>query len=166
MEGLLEITVNPHNTALITRRPHFRTALITAWGPKQLSSKSGLHNSESSKRQIDQHKFAAGRKSLFRCSLEEIPEWQSIYRSRAFATQLCNCESSRGPQEKFYGPCVVHTGSEPPAEAARYSKALRIPRTQYFSEFVNYSTNLSKLYEAFSYCEVSIKYCKKSSNSS
>ena len=31
-----------------------------------------LHNSESSKGQIDQDKFPAGRKSLFRCSLEDI----------------------------------------------------------------------------------------------
>jgi len=38
---------------------------------------AGLHNSECSKKgQIDQHKFALGRKSLFRCSLEEILKWQ------------------------------------------------------------------------------------------
>ena len=33
---------------------------------------AGLHNSESLRGQIDQHRFAAGRKSLFCCSLEEI----------------------------------------------------------------------------------------------
>ena len=47
---------------------------------------SGLHNSESSKGQIDQHKLAAGRKSLFRDSVEEILKGQVIIRSRAFAT--------------------------------------------------------------------------------
>jgi len=38
----------------------------------------GLHNSESSRGQIDQHKFSAGRKSRFRCSLEEIMKRQLI----------------------------------------------------------------------------------------
>jgi len=47
--------------------------------------KTGLHNSESSKGQIDQHKLAAGRKSLFRGSVEEILQGQVIIRSRAFA---------------------------------------------------------------------------------
>ena len=46
---------------------------------------AGLHNSESSEGQNDQHKFAAGRKSLFRSSVEEIVKGQ-IIRSRAFAT--------------------------------------------------------------------------------
>jgi len=32
--------------------------------------KAGLHKSESLKGQIDQHKFAMGYKSVFRCSLE------------------------------------------------------------------------------------------------
>jgi len=50
--------------------------VILSWNPV-------LHNSESSKGQIDQHKFAAGHKSLFRCSLEEIMERQLIIRSRA-----------------------------------------------------------------------------------
>jgi len=45
------------------------------------TSRAGLHNSESSKGQIDQHKLAAGRKSLFRRSVEEILKG----RSRAFA---------------------------------------------------------------------------------
>ena len=47
---------------------------------------AGLHNSESSKGQIDQHKLAAGRKNLFRHSVEEILKGQVIIRSRAFAT--------------------------------------------------------------------------------
>jgi len=46
----------------------------------------GLHNSESSKGQIDQHKLAAGRKSLFRHSVEEILKGQVIIQSRAFVT--------------------------------------------------------------------------------
>ena len=50
------------------------------------SPTAGLHNSESSKGQIDQHKLAAGRKSLFRYSVEEILKGQVIIRSRAFAT--------------------------------------------------------------------------------
>jgi len=33
---------------------------------------AGLHNSESMRGQIEQHKFAACRKSLFCCSLEEM----------------------------------------------------------------------------------------------
>jgi len=37
---------------------------------------AGLHNSECSKSQIDQHNFALGRKSLFHCSLEEILKLQ------------------------------------------------------------------------------------------
>jgi len=48
--------------------------------------RAGLHKSESSKGQIDQHKLAAGRKSLFRHSVEEIRKGQVIIRSRAFAT--------------------------------------------------------------------------------
>jgi len=36
------------------------------------SFKAGLHNSESSKVEIELHKFAAGRTSLFRCCSEEI----------------------------------------------------------------------------------------------
>ena len=48
--------------------------------------KPRLHNSESSKGQIDQHKLAAGRKSLFRHSVEEMLKGQVIIRSRAFAT--------------------------------------------------------------------------------
>ena len=55
---------------------------------------AGLHNSESSKDQIDQHKLAAGRKSLFRHSVEEILKGQVIIRSRAFAT-FSATESSR-----------------------------------------------------------------------
>jgi len=47
---------------------------------------AGLHNSESSKGQIDQHKLAAGRESLFRHSVEEILKGQVIIRSQAFAT--------------------------------------------------------------------------------
>ena len=47
---------------------------------------AGLHNSKSSKGQIDQHKLAAGRKSLFRHSVEEILKGQVIIQSRAFAT--------------------------------------------------------------------------------
>ena len=46
----------------------------------------GLHNSESSKGQTDQHKLATGRKSLFRGSVEEILKGQVIIRSRAYAT--------------------------------------------------------------------------------
>ena len=33
---------------------------------------AGLHNSNNLKGQIDQHNFAAGRKNLFHCSVEEI----------------------------------------------------------------------------------------------
>jgi len=48
--------------------------------------RAGLHNSESSKGQIDQHKLTVGCKSLFRGSVEEILNGQVIIRSRAFAT--------------------------------------------------------------------------------
>jgi len=60
-----------------------------AWWQKlrlETSLRTGLHNSESSKGQIDQHKLTAGRKSLFRHSVEEILKEQVIIRSRAFAT--------------------------------------------------------------------------------
>jgi len=63
--------------------------LIAVWpslGMIILQSTAGLHNSESSKGQIDQHKFPAGCKSLFRHRVEEILKGQVIIRSRAFAT--------------------------------------------------------------------------------
>ena len=63
---------------------------------------AGLHNSESSKGQIDQHKLAAGRKSLFRHSVEEILKGQVIIRSRAFAT-FSATEFSRAGREDLAG---------------------------------------------------------------
>jgi len=64
-----------------------------AWGRPSVISvcnrlfcRAGLHNSESSKGKIVLHTFAAGRKSLFRCSVEEILKEQLIIRSRAFST--------------------------------------------------------------------------------
>ena len=62
----------------------------------------GLHNSESSKGQIDQHKLAAGRKSLFRDSVEEILKGQVIIRSRAFAT-FSATEFSRAARKDLAG---------------------------------------------------------------
>jgi len=47
---------------------------------------AALHNSESTKDQIGQHKFASGRKSLFHCSLKGILKRRLISRSRTFAT--------------------------------------------------------------------------------
>ena len=66
------------------------------------SSKAGLHNPESSKCQIDQHKLAAGRKSLFRHSVEEILKGQVIIRSRAFAT-FSATEFSRAARNDLAG---------------------------------------------------------------
>ena len=63
---------------------------------------AGLHNSESSKGQIDQHKLAAGRKSLFRHSVEEILKGQVIIRSRAFAT-FSATEFSRAARKDLAG---------------------------------------------------------------
>ena len=62
----------------------------------------GLHNSESSKGQIDQHKLAAGRKSLFCHSVEEILKGQVIIRSRAFAT-FSATEFSRAARKDLAG---------------------------------------------------------------
>jgi len=65
-------------------------------------SKTDRHNSESSKGQIDQHKLAAGRKSLFRRSVEEIVKGQVIIRSRAFAT-FSATEFSRAGRKDLAG---------------------------------------------------------------
>jgi len=64
--------------------------------------RSGLHNSESSKGQIDQHKLAAGCKSLFRGSVEEILKGQVIIRSRVFAT-FSATEFSRAARKDLAG---------------------------------------------------------------
>ena len=62
----------------------------------------GLHNSESSKGQIDQHKLAASRKSLFRHSVEEILKGRVIIRNRAFAT-FSATEFSRAARKDLAG---------------------------------------------------------------
>jgi len=66
----------------------------------------GLHNSESSKGQTDEHKLAAGRKSLFRHSVEEILKGQVIIRSRAFAT-FSATEFSRAARKDLAGRMYV-----------------------------------------------------------
>ena len=56
-------------------------------------------NSESLKGQIDQHKFAVGRKiHLFCCNLKEILEQ---YPKSGCCKIFFNCESSRGPHAEF-----------------------------------------------------------------
>jgi len=65
-------------------------------------SVTGLHNSQSSKDQIDQHKLAADRKSLFRHSVEEILKGQVIIQSRAFAT-FSATEFSRAARKDLAG---------------------------------------------------------------
>ena len=65
-------------------------------------SRSGLHNSESSKGRIDQHILAAGRRSLFRGSVEEILKGQVIIRSRAFAI-FSATEFSRAARKDLAG---------------------------------------------------------------
>ena len=59
--------------------------------------KPGLHNSESSKGQIDQHAFAAGHKILFHCSLEEILKRQTIIRS-------CKPQNGESKSVTVYSP--------------------------------------------------------------
>jgi len=46
--------------------------ILTIWLKAVEPSNAGLHSSGRSKGQIDQHKFAAGSRCLFCCSLEEI----------------------------------------------------------------------------------------------
>jgi len=86
------------------------------------TSNPGLHNSET---QIDQHKLATGRKSLFRHSVEEILKGQVIIRSRAFAT-FSATEFSRAARKDLAGrmlcrpvlthPCPVdHPNQRPPS---------------------------------------------------
>ena len=70
---------------------------------------AGLHNSESSKGQIDQHKLAACRKSLFRGSVEEILKGQVIIRSRAFAT-FSATEFSRAARKDLAGRMLCRPG--------------------------------------------------------
>jgi len=53
----------------------------TALDPLLIRYAAGLLNSESLQGQIDEHKFAAGRKTLFRCSSKEILNRQLIIRS-------------------------------------------------------------------------------------
>jgi len=65
---------------------------------------SGLHNSESSKGQIDQHKFVVSRNGVFdfivgRNSVTTIP-------SQAFCNIFC-WESSCRPQEKLLQLCCA-----------------------------------------------------------
>jgi len=69
---------------------------------KSLTFGSGLHNSESSRGQIGQHKLAAGRKSLFRGRVEEILKGKVIIRSRAFAT-FSATEFSRAARKDLAG---------------------------------------------------------------
>ena len=90
----------------ITKRPKdIETELILKTNETCLLTRSfmpGLHNAESSKGQIDQHKLAAGRKSLFRHSVEEILKEQVIIRSRAFAT-FSATEFSRAARKELAG---------------------------------------------------------------
>ena len=67
---------------------HIHALIVKLYKNKNLrcSFKAGLHNSENSNVEIDPHKFAAGRKSLFPGSSEEILKRQWIIRSRTFAT--------------------------------------------------------------------------------
>ena len=84
------------------------------WGPmKKRHCRPGLHNSESSKGQIDRHKLAAGRKSLFRGSVEEILKGQVIIRSRAFAT-FSATEFSRSARKDLAGRMLCRPALEEP----------------------------------------------------
>ena len=74
------------------------TRLSSRYAHKDIPT-PGLHNSESSKGQIDQHKLATGRKSLFRHSVEEILKGQVIIQVGLLKHFLQL--SSRGPQEKI-----------------------------------------------------------------
>jgi len=48
-------------------------------GMFEFNSKTGLHNSESSKGQIDQRKFSTVRKSLFSCTITRKKFWNDNY---------------------------------------------------------------------------------------
>ena len=85
-----------HNLQSFANTQYFTFYLV------QHYAMSGLHNSESSKGQIDQHKLAAGHKSLFRHSVEEILEGQAIIPSRAFAT-FSATEFSRAARKDLAG---------------------------------------------------------------
>jgi len=61
----------------------------------------GLHNSESSKGQSDQHKFSTDCNSLS-CSIVILKKlWKDNYTRRWTFAIFCNWESSHGPQEKL-----------------------------------------------------------------
>jgi len=69
----------------VVLRHMFISEILLVMG-MQWATRSGLHDSESSKGQIDQYKFRAGRKRLFGpeayvCSLEEILKRHLIIRS-------------------------------------------------------------------------------------
>jgi len=76
--------------------------VITLGKHKFAASRAGLHNSESSKSQIDQHKLVAGRKSLFCHRVEENLKGQVIIRSQAFATFFAT-EFSRAARKDLAG---------------------------------------------------------------
>ena len=118
LRAVLQITSAQQHAPIHFILPHLklnRTGGSTHWRIKYKtrsirSTKSdgltttGLHNSESSKGQIDQHKFPAGRKSVFRCNVEEILKRQLIVRSWAFATFSTTEKAFPGRKKMSRGP--------------------------------------------------------------
>jgi len=80
-------------------------AVPTPLHPRKSSpARSRLHNSESSEGQIDQHKFSAGRKSLFRCTViwKNFGMTINYTRSRAFAIFSAIEKALAGHFDLFY----------------------------------------------------------------
>jgi len=88
-----------------------------------LWSTAGLHNSESSKGQIDQQKLAVGRKSLFRRSVEEILKGQVIIRSRPFAT-FSATEFSRAARKDLAGRMLCRPGLQVYSGSQRFFNSI------------------------------------------
>ena len=81
----------PNATASVALAKGRPWHLITLWVSNEEMHTSGLHNSESSQGQIDQHKFT-GCKCLFRCSVEAFLKY-NYYLMSGFYNIFCNWES-------------------------------------------------------------------------
>ena len=79
---------------------HTRNTWILWW------CTSGLHNSESSKCQIDPHEFATSHRSLFYCGMEKILKQQLFIKIRAFATFSATEKALMGCKKRSCGLCV------------------------------------------------------------
>jgi len=99
----------------------------------------GLYNSESAKRQIDQHKFAAGRKSLFSFSVEEILK-QLIIRSRVRSIFSATEKAFASRNRRYSGP---HVARGPYAYAVRDETFRRLEAQVFEGPIISKKSNVA-----------------------